>query len=52
MSPKRSKRSRSPAGNSKVPEIEVTVEEGIEGISLSILLMFCSSNVLCSSQFS
>ncbi|NWX05130.1 GTF2I factor, partial [Caloenas nicobarica] len=28
MSPKRSKRSRSPAGNSKVPEIEVTVEEG------------------------
>nr|XP_009923385.1 PREDICTED: general transcription factor II-I-like [Haliaeetus albicilla] len=28
MSPKSSKRSRSPAGNSKVPEIEVTVEEG------------------------
>ncbi|KAK4812448.1 hypothetical protein QYF61_024849 [Mycteria americana] len=27
-SPKSSKRSRSPAGNSKVPEIEVTVEEG------------------------
>ncbi|XP_064893237.1 general transcription factor II-I isoform X5 [Columba livia] len=27
-SPKRSKRSRSPPGNSKVPEIEVTVEEG------------------------
>ncbi|XP_074746617.1 general transcription factor II-I isoform X2 [Strix uralensis] len=28
MSPKSSKRSRSPAGDSKVPEIEVTVEEG------------------------
>ncbi|KFP21097.1 General transcription factor II-I, partial [Egretta garzetta] len=28
MSPKSSKRSRSPAGNSQVPEIEVTVEEG------------------------
>nr|XP_009676444.1 PREDICTED: general transcription factor II-I isoform X4 [Struthio camelus australis] len=28
MSPKSSKRSRSPASNSKVPEIEVTVEEG------------------------
>ncbi|KAM9272772.1 general transcription factor II-I isoform 4-T6 [Morus bassanus] len=28
MSPKSSKRSRSPGGNSKVPEIEVTVEEG------------------------
>ncbi|KFW92299.1 General transcription factor II-I, partial [Phalacrocorax carbo] len=28
MSPKSSKRSRSPAGNSKVPELEVTVEEG------------------------
>ncbi|KGL93327.1 General transcription factor II-I [Charadrius vociferus] len=28
MSPKSSKRSQSPAGNSKVPEIEVTVEEG------------------------
>ncbi|XP_074779247.1 general transcription factor II-I isoform X1 [Athene noctua] len=28
MSPKSSKRSRSPAGNSEVPEIEVTVEEG------------------------
>ncbi|XP_037231011.1 general transcription factor II-I isoform X1 [Falco biarmicus] len=28
MSPKSSKRSRSPAGNSKVPEIEVTVDEG------------------------
>ncbi|XP_075025109.1 general transcription factor II-I isoform X1 [Calonectris borealis] len=28
MSPKSSKRSRSPAGNSKVAEIEVTVEEG------------------------
>ncbi|KFV48054.1 General transcription factor II-I, partial [Gavia stellata] len=28
MSPKSSKRSRSPAGNSTVPEIEVTVEEG------------------------
>uniref|UniRef100_A0A8C8EF42 General transcription factor II-I n=1 Tax=Otus sunia TaxID=257818 RepID=A0A8C8EF42_9STRI len=28
MSPKSSKRSRSPSGNSKVPEIEVTVEEG------------------------
>ncbi|XP_042647272.1 general transcription factor II-I isoform X4 [Tyto alba] len=28
MSPKSSKRSRSPAGNSKIPEIEVTVEEG------------------------
>ncbi|XP_068272079.1 general transcription factor II-I isoform X3 [Nyctibius grandis] len=28
MSQKSSKRSRSPAGNSKVPEIEVTVEEG------------------------
>uniref|UniRef100_A0A8C3PJX8 General transcription factor II-I n=1 Tax=Calidris pygmaea TaxID=425635 RepID=A0A8C3PJX8_9CHAR len=28
MSPKSSKRSQSPAGNSNVPEIEVTVEEG------------------------
>ncbi|XP_019366939.1 PREDICTED: general transcription factor II-I isoform X4 [Gavialis gangeticus] len=28
MSPKSSKRARSPASNSKVPEIEVTVEEG------------------------
>lgn len=53
MSPKSSKRSRSPAGNSKVPEIEVTVEEGMEEISLNILLMlFYSSEVFCSSQFS
>ncbi|XP_040388973.1 general transcription factor II-I isoform X12 [Cygnus olor] len=29
MSPKSSKRSRSPASNSKVPEIEVTVDEGL-----------------------
>lgn len=53
MSPKSSKRPRSPADNSNVPEIEVTVEEGMEEIPLnSLLMLFCSSNVFCSSQFS
>lgn len=50
MSPKSSKRSQSPAGNSKVPEIEVTVEEGMEEIPLNILLtFFCSILLMFSS---
>lgn len=53
MSPKSSKRSRSPASNSKVPEIEVTVDEGMEEILNTLLIFFYSSNVLFySSMFS
>lgn len=52
MSPKSLKRSRSPASNSKVPEIEVTVDEGMEEILNTLLIFFYSSNVLFYSMFS
>lgn len=41
MRPKRTTRSQSLAGNPKVAEIEVTVEEGMEEIPFDVLLMFC-----------